>query len=254
MSKKPKKPEKEANHERWLLTYSDLITLLMIFFVVMYAMSNVDVSKYEKLAQSLGVAMGGGKKVFQVTPGLTDTKKQLDSSASGLKTEVQKLNNLKDKVDTYLKNNGLAASVNTVVSQRGLEVNLRDTILFDSGSAEIKPAVRAKLIGIGKIINSLGNLIRIEGHTDNVPIHTAQFPTNWHLSAIRAVNVNALLIEAVHIPPQKVSIVGFGEYYPMVPNTSAENRAINRRVNIVILNSMYNPSSAEKIPAPTPLN
>jgi chemotaxis protein MotB len=245
MSRRNKKPAKEPNHERWLLTYSDLITLLMIFFVVMYAMSNVDVSKYELLAQSLGVAMGGGQKVFQVTPGISDTNKQLDSSANGMKTEVQKLSNLKNQVDQYLKKNGLASSVVTEISERGLEVSLKDTILFASGQADIKPEVQSKLIGIGKILNSIGNLIRIEGHTDNQPIHTSQFPSNWRLSVIRADNVTELLINSVHIQPQKISIVGFGEFYPKVPNTTPENMAINRRVNIVILNSLYNPSSTK---------
>jgi chemotaxis protein MotB len=245
MGRKNKKPEKEPNHERWLLTYSDLITLLMIFFVVMYAMSNVDVSKYELLAQSLGVAMGGGQKVFQVTPGLTDTNKQLDSSTGGMKTEVMKLANLKSQVDKYLKKNGLASSVVTEISQRGLEVSLKDTILFDSGKADLKPGVQSKLIEIGKILNSLGNLIRIEGHTDNEPIHNSQFPSNWRLSVIRADNVTELMINSVHIQPQKISIVGFGEFYPKVPNTTPENKAMNRRVNIVILNNLYNPSSAK---------
>lgn len=122
-------------------------------------------------------------------------------------------------------------------------MSLKDTILFDSGKAEIKPQVQGKLIEIGKILNSLGNLIRIEGHTDNEPIHTSQFPSNCRLSVIRADNVTELMINSVHIQPQKISIVGFGEFYPKVPNTTPENKAMNRRVNIVILNNMYNPSS-----------
>lgn len=246
MGRKPKKPEKEPNHERWLLTYSDLITLLMIFFVVMYAMSNVDIAKYEKIAQSLGVAMGGGKKVFQVTPGLSDTNKDMSSGTDGMKAEkaeAAKLSKLKAKLDAYLKKNGLEASVASEITERGLEVSLKDTILFDSGKADLKPEARSRLIEIGKIINSLGNYIRIEGHTDNVPIHNSAFASNWELSAIRAVKVNELLIESVNIAPQKVSIVGYGEYRPKVPNTTEENKALNRRVNIVILNSMYNPSS-----------
>lgn len=243
MGKKPKAPEKEPNPERWMLSYLDFITLLMIFFVILFSMSKIDVAKYEQLAQSLGVAMGGGKRVIQVTPGISDTMKNLDSSTNSMKTEVQKLTNLKNKVDVYLSKNGLASSVVTEISERGLEISLRDTVLFQSGKADIKPEVRKKLIAIGKILNTLGNLIRIEGHTDNDPIHTSQFPSNWNLSAIRAVNVNELLIDYSGIPPQKISIVGFGEYYPKVPNTTPENKAINRRVNIVILNSMYNPSS-----------
>lgn len=241
MSKKKKAAEKE-NSERWLLTYSDLITLLMIFFVIMYAMSNVDVAKYEKIAQSLGVAMGGGNKVFQVTPGVADTNKDLESGTNGMKSEKAKLSGLKVKLDQYLKKNGLSGSVGTEISERGLEVSLKDTVLFDSGKAEIKPEAISRLVAIGKIINTLPNLIRIEGHTDNVPIHNGQFASNWELSAIRAVKVNQLLIDYVNMPPTKVTIEGYGEYHPLVPNTTAANKAQNRRVNIVILSSMYNQS------------
>lgn len=249
MSKKPKKPEKEPNHERWLLTYSDLITLLMIFFVVMYAMSNVDIAKYNKIAQSLGVALGGGKNVIQVTPGVSDSKQELAPGASGFKAEQAKLSNLKRQIDNYLKSKGLNGSVATEITVRGLEINLRDTILFDSGKADIKPGARGSLIAIGKIISSLPNLISIEGHTDNVPIHSGVFTSNWRLSAIRATNAAELLIEAVKIPQQKVSTVGYGEISPKVPNTSDANRALNRRVNIVILNSMYNPPTSTKRPS-----
>lgn len=241
MSKKKKRAEKE-NSERWLLTYSDLITLLMIFFVIMYAMSNVDVAKYEQMAQSLGVAMGGGSKVFQVTPGVSDTNKNFDSGTNGMKTEKTKLEELKATLDNYLKKNGMSSSVATEISERGLEVSLKDTVLFDSGKADIKPEAKGRLIAIGKIITTLPNLIRIEGHTDNVPIHNSSFASNWELSAIRAVKVNQLLIDYVNIPPTKVTIEGYGEYHPLVPNTTATNKAQNRRVNIVILSTEYNQS------------
>jgi chemotaxis protein MotB len=255
MSRKQRKPEKEVNNERWLLTYSDLITLLMIFFVVMYAMSNVDVAKYNKIAQSLGVALGGGKNVIQVTPGVSDSKQQLSPGASGFKAEQAnlskieegKLSNLKSQIDAYLQKNGLKGSVATEITVRGLEINLRDTVLFDSGKADIKPDARGKLIAIGRIISVLPNLISIEGHTDNVPIHNSLFTSNWRLSAIRATNAAELLIEAVKIPQQKVSTVGYGEINPKMPYTSDANRAQNRRVNIVILNSMYNPPSDNKL-------
>jgi chemotaxis protein MotB len=246
MSKKPKKPEKESNHERWLLTYSDLITLLMIFFVVMYAMSNVDVAKYNQIAESLGAALGGGKNVIQITPGVSDSKMLLAPGATGFKAEQAKLSNLKEQIDNYLQKNGLKNSVATEITIRGLEINLRDTVLFDSGKADVKSEATGKLIAIGRMISTLPNLISIEGHTDNNPIHTSEFTSNWRLSAIRATNAAELLIEADKIPQQKVSTVGYGEINPKVPNTSDANRALNRRVNIVILNSMYNPPGESK--------
>jgi chemotaxis protein MotB len=244
MSKKHKKPEKEPNHERWLLTYSDLITLLMIFFVIMYAMSNVDIAKYQQMAQSFGVAMGGGKSVIQVGTSVSDSSGALSPGASsGAKKEQQKLSNLKKVLDKYLNKNGLSGSVATEISERGLEVNLTDTILFDSGKAEIKTKAIPKLVEIGRILNSLGNTIRIEGHTDNVPISNSKYPSNWDLSVARATTVTKLFISMVKVAPQKLSIVGNGEFRPRVANDTEAHRAQNRRVNIIILDSKYSGQS-----------
>jgi chemotaxis protein MotB len=243
MSKKHKKHEKEPNHERWLLTYSDLITLLMIFFVIMYAMSNVDIAKYQQMAQSFGVAMGGGKSVIQVGSGVSDSSIALSPGASGSKKEQQKLSNLKKVLDRYLDKNGLSTSVATEISERGLEVNLTDTILFDSGKAEMKSKAIPRLIEIGKILNSLGNTIRIEGHTDNVPISNSKYPSNWDLSVARATTVTKLFIYSVRVAPQKMSIVGNGEFRPRVANDTEAHRAQNRRVNIIILDSKFSGQS-----------
>lgn len=262
MSKKKHAHAEKENNERWLLTYSDLITLLMIFFVVMYAMSNVDVAKYRLISQSLGVAMGGGKNVIQVTPGVADTIDRKSPGAAGFTAsqglteeitkqnlaniEKIKLEEIKKQIDSYLNKSGLQTSVATDISERGLEVSLRDTVLFDSGKSVIKPEAVPKLIAIGKIVDQIPNYIKIEGHTDNVPIHTGQFPTNWELSAVRATTVTELLINAVHIPPTKISAVGYGEFRPIASNSTEAGRTKNRRVNIVILSSKFNATEVNK--------
>ena len=236
-----KRQEKPENHERWLLTYSDLITLLMIFFVIMYAMSNVDASKYQQMAESLKISMGGGKSIIanQDAVSITQKSKPVNTDIQP-DSEQQKLEELKKQVDQYLDKNGMSQSVSTQIDERGLVVSLNDTLFFDSGRAEIKPESQNKIIEIGKILNGLGNYMRIEGHTDNVPISNGEFSSNWQLSCARAANVTEFFIANCGIQPQKLSAVGYGEYRPVADNSTEEGRAKNRRVDIIIVNSKFN--------------
>ncbi len=245
--KKREDHEKE-NSERWLLTYSDLITLLMIFFVVMYAMSNVDAQKYQVISQSLngalepsgmggsgsgGTASGGGIDVSQA---LADGKSdKVDPELVAAAEEITKLireKNLQDKVSVSIQ-------------ERGVVVGLMNTVLFDPGSAQIKPESVPTLVAIGQIANGVHNYIRIEGNTDDVPQSSPQFPSNWELSVVRATEVLRLMIAQSGVSADKISAVGYGEYRPSVPNTSAENRARNRKVDVVILSDKLDKSESE---------
>jgi len=244
-----KKHEEEGhvNHERWLLTYADLITLLMIFFIVLYTLSKVDADKFRAVAYSLNAAIGGG------TPARLDLKQ--DSGASivplenGLNTklqdmdknseaEAQTIQGIKKKIDDFVKNNGLNAKVQTNIEERGLVVSINETLLFASGSANITDEALTILQKLSTILVKLPNYIKVEGHTDNVPIHTSQFPSNWELSAGRAINVVHVLISQ-NIPQDKLSAAGYGEYRPVVPNSSDANRSSNRRVDLVLIRSKY---------------
>lgn len=238
---KKRKPEGHVNHERWLLSYSDFMTLLMILFVVLFAMSSVDQTKFKQLSQSMSVAMGGGKTIIgnESAVSITDKSKQVNTEIQ-VESEESKLEKLKAQVDKYLDQNGMKGSVSTQIDERGLVVSVNDTLFFDSGRAEVKTEPQKKLIEIGKIVNQLGNYIRVEGHTDNVPISSGQFPSNWQLSSARAANVTELLIANSSIPPQKLSAVGYGEYRPILDNSTEEGRAKNRRVDIIIVNSKFN--------------
>ncbi|WP_446898234.1 OmpA/MotB family protein [Clostridium sp. LBM24168] len=238
---KKKKEGKKADGLRWMLTYSDLITLLMIFFIVMYSMSQVDQNKYKQISESLSIAMGGGKSIVgsENTSSVEDRVKEMDTANASV-SEEKKLEQLKKEVDKYLKQNGLSNSVSTQVDERGLIVSINDTLFFDTGKAEIKPGIQTKLIGIGKIVNKLGNLIRVEGHTDNVPISNNQYSSNWQLSCIRAANVTQFLQSKVGISPTKLSAAGYGEYKPIIDNSTEAGRAKNRRVDIIIVNSKFN--------------
>lgn len=235
-----KRPEKKADGLRWMLTYSDLITLLMIFFIVMYSMSQVDQNKYKQVAQSLSVAMGGGKSIIGAdnTASINEHVSEVDPS-NPEQSEQQKLSALQKQVNTYLKQNGLSSSVGTNIDERGLVVSINDSLFFDEGNAAIKPQIQTKLIGIGKIINKLGNSIRVEGHTDNIPINNGQYSSNWQLSAIRAANVVQFFQSKVGIKPEKLSVGGYGEYKPVAANSTDSGRARNRRVDIIILSSKF---------------
>lgn len=238
---KRKKPGKRSDGLRWMLTYSDLITLLMIFFIVMYSMSQVDQNKYKQVSQSLSIAMGGGKSIIgsDNTSNIKDNVKEINTM-NETQDEQKKLQQLKKQVDAYLKQNGLSSSVSTQIDERGLVVSINDTLFFDTGKAELKPEIQTKLIGIGKIVNQLGNSIRVEGHTDNVPISNSQYSSNWQLSCIRAANVTQFLQSKVGIKPEKLSAVGYGEYKPVINNSTEVGRAKNRRVDIIIVNSKFN--------------
>lgn len=236
--------EKEPNHERWLLTYSDLITLLMIFFVILYAGSNVDASKYKALSESFAVSFGGGKSIIG-----SSNAGSADEASRPVQTkvvEIDQMESTKEQLDKYLKENNLDGSVSTKVEDRGLVITLKDSLLFDSGKADLKPESIAKLNSMGKILSKMNNFIRVEGNTDNQPIKNAQFNSNWQLSVIRATNVVELLINNCGISSDKLSAIGYGEFRPIASNSTEDGRIKNRRVDIVILNSKLNNSENKK--------
>jgi chemotaxis protein MotB len=254
-----KKAEEPENHERWLISYADFITLLMVFFVVLYAMSQVDVAKYEQIASSLNSAFSGGAGVFsdpskeigpdnngvrpQPTPDETgnsgngDTEFEYEGAAA---SEIESMEEVEGRLQTYFADHGFSDDITTSIDERGLVVSLNDTILFDLGSADIKADARQRLISIGAALNTLENYIRVEGHTDNLPIRSGRFASNWELSAVRATTVVRLMVDSANVAPDKLSAVGYGEYKPVADNSTMEGRAANRRVDIILLSSRYN--------------
>lgn len=237
--------EESGGNERWLITYSDLITLLMIFFVIMYAMSKVDVAKFETLTQSLAAALNHsqqiplknlGKTGLVVPANPTDNgDKTAHPTAVGQTTTSDKaLDNLYNQVKQYIVSHNLKGNVTIVNETRGVQITLRDVVLFDTGQATVKPGAKSLLQGLVPFLQSLNNPIVIEGYTDNVPIATAQFPSNWELSSARAIDVVRFLISAGVTPP-RLSGVGYGKYHPVAANDTPLHRQENRRINIVIL-------------------
>ncbi|MDV4151670.1 flagellar motor protein MotB [Clostridium sp. AL.422] len=235
-----KRKEKPENNERWLLTYSDLITLLMVFFVVLYSASNVNQKKYEKLANSMSNAFTGGTGINNQEVGQPLGESSGDGELSPLvQSEEEKLQGIEGQVDDMIKDLDLQDSVSTSIEERGLVISFNDSIFFDSAKADIKIDMRSKLSSLAIILNKIDNYVRVEGHTDNIPIKNEDFSSNWKLSSIRASNVVEFLIEKGSVSPDRLSAVGYGEYRPISDNNTDEGKAKNRRVDILILNNKY---------------
>jgi chemotaxis protein MotB len=256
------------NEERWLLTYADMITLLMALFMVLFSISSVNISKYETLQKSLraafsGSILPGGRAIMQsgsestthhtpataevpaILPTTPNTPKPLDisqqlfkaavKSAVAANLEQQDFVQLKQRIDTYARHHGFSNQVQTLIQRRGLVVRvLTDKLLFDSGQATLKPAGTALLREIAKLLNSVDHShpILVEGYTDPVPIASAQYPSNWELSTARATTVVRFLI-AQDVNPQRLGAAGYAYLHPIASNATAAGRALNRRVEIV---------------------
>jgi len=237
------KKEKD-NSERWMLSYLDFITLLMIFFLMMFAISTVDSKKSEALANSLKVGFnsGNGENIIAVSDSSNSPPVVVDDEALTAAAEEEKLTEVKKKVDELVNNSELKGSVTTSIQERGLLISFNDSVFFNSGEANIKSDWQGKLNSISKVLNGIDNYIRVEGHTDNVAINTNYFHSNWQLSSVRAANVVEFLITQGSVSPGRLSSVGYGEYRPIKSNDTEEGKSSNRRVDIVILNTKFNNS------------
>lgn len=246
-----KKPEKELNAERWLLTYSDLITLLMAFFIVMYASSSVNQAKMAKVAAALSAGFNGSGKTIIGNEDAVDVKdkpdyieemeKQAqDTSSAAEKAEENKLQQIKEKVDNYVDKNGLSSSITTTIQEKGLVIRVVDTMMFETGKADINSTAQQRLVEMAQILKTIDNYVVVEGHTDNRPIHTDEFVSNEELSGVRACNVKHVLVDIGKLPASQVSFAGYGDTRPLVPNDNETDMAKNRRVDIIVINSKYN--------------
>jgi len=234
---------------RWLMTYADLITLLLIFFVIMYALTAARARQVEAMAIMLSQEATAGNSILQYQqegtpkPQNAPLYQRISEALAGLKArqeqEQKSLESIVKRLQAYINQNKLAAEVHVTLEQQGVVVSFQDVALFPSGSAELSPAARRIVDAMAEPMLSVPNDVRVEGFTDNRPIHTAQFPSNWELSTARATSVLEELIHGVGFPPQRLSATGYGQYRPEVPNTSARNRQINRRVDLVVLRSIY---------------
>jgi chemotaxis protein MotB len=213
----------ESNAERYLLTYADLITLLLGLFIILYAVSNVDASKYENMMQDIGEYFGNE---HFADPEYKSSYLDMSDNRFTLKSSLQKM------IEEYNYSN----NIRLIENERGITISIMDNILFESGKAQLSEYSKPVLNKMAQLLKTLPNDIRIEGHTDNVPISTEEFPSNWHLSIARATNTGYFLMNDLGLSQERVSVVGNSEFKPLDDNNSVESRALNRRVDIVILN------------------
>jgi chemotaxis protein MotB len=256
------------SEERWLLTYADMITLLMALFMVLFSISSVNISKYQILQQSLkaafsGSVLSGGRSILQagsqstsahspatsdvpsivpVSPASPNPANQFSTqvanaahSAAQSLQEQQAFRALKARMDAYALAHGFSKEVQTTIERRGLVVRvLTDNILFSSGEASLHPAGLPLLNEVANLLNiDRSNPITVEGHTDNIPIHSTEFPTNWELSTARASTVVRYLITR-GLSPYRLAAAGYADLHPLATNSTAAGRATNRRVEILI--------------------
>jgi len=265
-----KEPEKAANHERWLVSYADFITLLFAVFVTLYAMSQTDKQKVEQVAASYRTAFGvtvgasSGKPQFipksdmmpipSMKQQLKNTEKPKAKGDGSSKVQATKkdFKEMLVALEKFLIDKNAQDKVNIDITRRGLVISLREAGFFDSGSATIQPAAYEFLAKIAEVLLPYGNPISFEGHTDNIPMRSATFHSNWELSTARATTLAHYFMDQHSFTPEKISVTGYGEYRPVADNSVEEGRKQNRRVDVVLVGAtegeIEEPAPAEEAP------
>ena len=241
MKRQPKhKPH--SNHDRWLVSYADFITLLFAFFVVLYSVAQVDRKKVVELAEAIQQAFGNPQTapasrapvILQIPPG--ELAKNLATALPRESSpEKPDLTDLRQELEHALAEQIAQGQVSIRSSSEGLVISLQEAGFFDSGSASIRSASQSVFGRIAAMLSERGCQVRIEGHTDNVPIHNSLFSSNWELSTSRATEVVRQLITQYQFAPELLSAAGYAQYHPVASNDTEEGRAKNRRVDVVVV-------------------
>jgi len=232
--KRKKRHEENENAERWLLTYADLITLLLAFFIMMYVFSKKDAQKYDEVASHLKTIFSGGTGL--AAKGSVTATSPIDMPSKGASSgEIKR--QLESELMDSNRNKPGGENISVLSDERGVVIRVLDKAFFDEGKAELKDGAKGALDKIAPIIKSVDNHVRIEGHTDNVPINTNEFKSNWELSVRRATEVVRYFVEKRGLPPERISATGYAEYRPIVQNDSPKNKALNRRIEIIVIKS-----------------
>jgi chemotaxis protein MotB len=267
-----RKTEGHTNHERWLVSYADFITLLFAFFVVMFASAQTDHSNAARVSDSVRKALEEGQVkavVAAVLGGLKEDKGQGNAmmkgpggsqTASQTKVPPADLAAAMESLQAALKPEIDKGQLQVTLQKRGLVVSLREAAFFASGDDAVYQGTYPSIAKIAQVISALPSPVRLEGHTDSVPIHNSRFRNNWELSAARSIAMLELLVSRFSIPPDRLAVAGYADTVPVEPNDTEEGRAHNRRVDIVILNEqglspepVAGPAPAPAAPKPTPM-
>lgn len=248
MKRKQRRNKNNNGAPRWMVTYSDMVTLILVFFILLFSMSQIDKAKFEAISESFrnrailefypsAVPLDHPTTSPQQEEDLLEElkKKQKELAENRKKNEPDTLDKVLRDVNQYLDQNKLKDKIAATRSDRGVELILQENLLFESGDAEILNAGKPFLDKIAKMLEKIPNYVRVEGHTDNRPISNFRYPSNWELSGARASGVIRYLLKDNKLSDYRFSSIGYGDTRPVVPNSSEKNWRKNRRVEIIIL-------------------
>ncbi len=244
---KRKKKHEEHVDEAWLLPYADILTLLLALFIVLFAASEVDSKKFQAISSSFNSELQGGTGILDQEAPVesldpsTTAKLNEDLPSGESEEEIlaakdqQELEDFQTKIEAYIDEKGLSPRLQTEMTVKGLMITIKEGVLFESGSADIIGGSQTIADEISNLlVSDPPRMIFIEGHTDNIPAGTKEYPTNWELSSARAINFMKILLENDKLDPEKFSATGYSEYHPIATNDTLEGRTENRRVEVLI--------------------
>jgi chemotaxis protein MotB len=241
----PKVPRSKINHERWLVSYADFITLLFAFFVVLYAFSKADQKRHAEVSAAIDSAF----QSLSVTSAIPSSRSSVTKNklaapsgphylavqwASAARVQAD-LEYIRRDLQKRLSERIAQGTVSIQLGRDGLVISLREAGFFETGSATPRPDTAATLHQIAESLEDCHYDVRVEGHTDTVPIHNSEFDSNWELSSARATHIARLMLSMRAMPPEQISAAGYAEYHPIANNETAEGRAENRRVDLVVM-------------------
>ncbi|WLR50242.1 flagellar motor protein MotS [Bacillus tianshenii] len=241
-----RREDQEKGAPKWMVTFSDMMTLILVFFILLFSMSQIDAQKFRAVAESFN-----DRVIFDFYPSVvpmidpSDKTKEDDASATTEdpkkgEGEQDDLGQLLNEVEAFLEQNGMTEVVTANRSERGVVLVLQERVLFNTGDAALLDTAKPFLDKVGTLLEKVPNPVKVEGHTDNRPISTFRFPSNWELSGARASSVIRYLVSNHELDGKRFTSVGYGETRPVVPNSSPDNWKKNRRVEIVISDPAYN--------------
>ncbi|SDN04039.1 flagellar motor protein MotS [Sediminibacillus halophilus] len=244
-----KRRRKDKGAPKWMVTYADMVTLILVFFILLFSMSQIDLEKFEALAESFR-----SSKIFEQSPSpipmenpaentdnkqsglqMNESDEKMDEQDSSEQEKADSTDDLMRQVTAFLDKNDLNNVITANQTDDGVVLILQEKVLFESGEADIIDDGEVLLDKVDILLSNISNAVRIEGHTDNRPISNYRFPSNWELSAARASRVVRYLINNGDVEKERFSAAGYGDTRPLVPNDSSANWAKNRRVEIVLL-------------------
>jgi chemotaxis protein MotB len=265
LSRKHRHEEHEEHvDESWLIPYADLLTLLLALFIVLYSMNSVDIKKFEEMSQAFNIALSNGSGILENTAivrtgddngkkqdeegSQEDKKKEEDAREELMKKEQEDLEKLKKQIDAYIKKNGLTTDLETKLNLSQLMITIRDNALFAPAQANVKPEAEELATAIGKMLQQYPDYeVIVSGHTDDTPISTVFFKSNWDLSSMRAIRFMDILLKNKQLKPERFSAIGYGEYRPVADNKTVEGRAKNRRVEVSIIHTYADSADTQQL-------